>query len=246
MSAPAQPDLRRGIGRRAWGEQPVRLWLVAALAVAGITLVFTLAALGQWWDDRDVVVNGQPATATIVQINGSNRAYEVSRDNRLVVNLRVVREDGQEFSQNAHTLSREPGEVISIGDELPVRIRPLGAIFELSDRTEPPPLFERLIVVPGLLAILLGVAAVAWWKWRTITKLARQGVVRPAQVVGLRGTPLAPLKSLVRFAYQDDEADRRIHTLLHNRPAPAAGEPLDVLSFPGKSRPAVAADRYRA
>ena len=230
---------------RALAEQPVRLWLIATLAVLAISIFFTLNTAGEYLDERGLIVEGEPATGVVRAIAGDKTRYDgVPRDREVNVDVTVTRADGSTFEQKNLYLARQLDGRIAVGDELPLRIRPYGALWEVTDRTELTPIYQQFALVPALLVVTGLVGAVAAWKWAKVWRVARGGVVRPARVVAVRGTPLAPLKQMVRFAY-DDTDDRRVHTLLHDRPAPAAGEPLDVLAPAGKDRPALAAGRYR-
>lgn len=220
----------------------MRLWLVLAAVLVVIAGIFVATSIGDYLDQRDLIVNGESKIATVRSIQGERNKYDVPRELPLRAELEFTRDDGSRFSERT-TLSSRPGELVSVGDTMEIRIRPTGARFVVTDRLVPPPLLERFLPLP----ILLGLAAVSFIvavvRRAGVVDLARNGEPREAKVVEQKTSPLAPASKLVRFHYLDDDA-RRVHGLLHPNPAPAKGETFDVLAHPKRPKAAVAAALY--
>lgn len=228
--------------RRAWAESSVRLWLVLAAVLVIIAGIFVATSVGDYLDERDLILNGEKKIATVVTIQGDRGRYDMPRELVLPAEVQFERDDGSLYTERINLISR-PGEIVSVGDAIEIRIRLRATRYETTDRLEPPPLLEKFLPLP----ILLGMAGVSFAlasvRRGAIVGLATHGERRTARVVEQKTSPLAPASKLLRFHYADDDA-RRVHGLLHPNPAPAKGESFDVYARPGKPGKAVAADLY--
>ena len=246
VSSPA-PDAPRELSararRRAWAEAPVRLMLALAAALVLATIWLMATTIGDYLKERELIVQGDPATATIVSIAGDTRAFDVGRDEPVIVSALIARPDDEQPRSQKVTLFPHPlAGPVSVGDELEVRVRGVdrsASRFVVTDVLQPPSIWGRWYAVPPLLFLagLLLVAAVL--RRRTVLKVARLGRRVPAKVVSSRGTPLAPRSRELSVAA--DGSDRPAK-LLHPNPAPAVGDTLDVLRH--ARGPTLAADLY--
>ena len=239
------PDLPRTLSprakRRTWAEQPVRLWLVLAGVVLAVVVWIMSTTLGDHLSERRLILAGEEARGEVVSINADARAYDVERDERVRVTLQITRAgvDAEPVSQKVR-LSARPGQTISVGDELPLRVRPLNPSatkFVVTDVLEVPSIWRRWVAVPPLLGLVGFLLLMAALRRRSVLRVAREGRRVPATVLSSKGSALAPRSRVLNV--RPDGSDRPA-TLLHPMPAPDTS--LDVLR--ATRGPTLAANLY--
>ncbi|MEM6315965.1 MAG: hypothetical protein AAF743_17885, partial [Planctomycetota bacterium] len=77
----------------------MRLWLVLAAVLVVIAGIFVATSIGDYLDQRDLIVNGESKIATVRSIQGERNKYDVPRELPLRAELEFTRDDGSRFSE---------------------------------------------------------------------------------------------------------------------------------------------------
>jgi hypothetical protein len=101
-------------------------------------------------------------------------------------------------------------------------------------RTAPGSLAQELLSAMILVPFIVVLFAMALWSRRRVLRIYRDGEAVLAEVVGLGHSAAAPLSRLVRLAVHGGGDARVIKAILPAHKAPAAGEPLWLITPPGR------------
>jgi len=247
--APPPRPVTPHAARRSWNELPVRIWVILAIAVAFITIYFTVDTYRAGRYERWLITRGQPVKAEVLVIEGTrDRRGSFNRSDILRVQLGyTVNGKRYEYLDAQGQLSRgdaRPAPVIFVGDTIDVRVDPANPR-TWTDRTRPPPWYAELTIVLLLLPLLVALAAFALLRRRQVLNVWRKGEAAAAVVLDHKQTATAPFSRVIRFTFADGR-DRRVWSTLHPaKGAPQPGETLWVIFPPGKPGRAVVASLYR-
>ena len=216
VPAPGLPEPPRPLTARArrgaWTEPRVRLWWLAAAAVAATALGLLAVRYLQWRADTRLVREGRVVEAFIYASEG----FPVPGRNRPPsshVTLRYT-VDGKDYEVVGYLEGRK--EFYVTHTYVPIRVAPDDPL-RWTARTEPDPLWFRLIGGMILLPVPVVLALVALLKRAGLLRLWRNGRLVEAVVIDSRHTALAPRARFVRCAAVDvgDKLVRGVHVPRH-------------------------------
>lgn len=229
--------------KRSWAEAPVRLWLLLAIVVCGVTAYLFFDRIAVGLEERKLINNGAKVDAIVDEIEGQNRpGIRVAHSAAPHVKMRYTYE-GVEYPVDADLNRVLEGEV-TVGRPLALRVDPKKPRI-WTDRTEPRPwvgnLSMPLIFLPAAILTLI----VLVWKRIGVLKVWKIGEPALAHVVSLQQSALAPRSRLLRYAISGSE-DRRIFTMLYpvHSGIPQKGDELQLVAMPNDPSRAVVAKLY--
>jgi hypothetical protein len=246
LPAVPRPITARG-RRRAWVEQPVRVWMIlCALLLVGIGYVL-VDELPDGIAERRIIYHGQQVTATLKDIgevhDGDTRhtvRTDASIDERTVTlvypggppdgSMRVL--------ETSRFQDKRPGDLVDIRFD---KLHPE----DWTDRTEPLPWSARLTIVWMLLPMLVVTVGMMLFRKQQLLRIWRQGQPTVATVVDSRQSAIAPRSQLIRYTI-DDSADRRVYSTFFPNAAGSIekGDQIMMLALPEKPGRAIVAGLY--
>jgi hypothetical protein len=228
---------------RAWAEAPVRLWLLLAIVVCGVTAYLFYDRISVGLQERSLINNGVKVDASIDEIEGQNRVgVRAAHSAAPHVRMRYTYE-GVEYPVDGNLSRVLEGEVV-VGRPLPLRIDPKKPRI-WTDRIEPRPWVGNLSMPLIFLPVAILTLVVLLWQRQRVLNVWRNGVPAVASVVSVQQSALAPRSRLLRYAIRDSE-DRRVFTLLYpvHAGVPQKGDELDLVILPDNPARAVVAKLY--
>lgn len=234
--------------RRSWSELSVRMWVVLSVAVALITVGFTISKYLAGRYERWLITQGTPVEAKLMKIeNASDPNKTYNRTDRLRAHLEFSF-NGQQYREIPGWLAQLPDEPppapISPGQIITVRLDPENPLV-WTDKSQPRSWPAQFTIVWLLLVPLLAILVLVALLRRTqVLGIWRKGELSPAVVVELKQTAVAPFSRIVRFTLADG-SDRRVFATLH--PAAAVPRPAElmwVIHPPAKPGKAIVAKLY--
>jgi hypothetical protein len=228
---PPPRPLTPRVRRRAWADPRVRLWWVAAALTLGLGLYLGTSAY-RTWRHETWLMSLPPVTATVVRTDLETVADRVVAPGT-TMQLSFTHNgapSGARVVQQGY--AGEP----KIGRTVPAHVNPDDPS-DLTIRNQPLVLTTVLagaILMAALAVLPLSAALVARAR---VLRTWRLGEARSAAPVGRQQTPLAPGARVVRCAWADDEADRRVFEVFVPGRSPEAADEADVVRViapPGK------------
>lgn len=183
---------------RSWMEINVRPWLaVTLLMVIGLVLVSVL----QWRDAlrvRRLIEHNVTVKGVVTNING--RARTAPRDELQQVDMKYPHPTTQQPLLAPGMLSRKPGQSVSLGDVIELRIDPQDPMIWTDLASAPPVARELIVPLVVLLPMVLLCLAIAVLQRARVRKTLRTGTLTQATVVSVKNSPLAPLSKQIGLA----------------------------------------------
>jgi hypothetical protein len=234
--------------RRSWNELPVRIWVILTVAVALITVYFTITKYLSGRYERWLITQGTPVQAELFRVQGtrdSSQAFNLT--DRLQVYLNYEVPGHGKFTEVPGWLAQLPDQTptprVRPGEMRAIRIDPDDPK-SWTDRTEPRPWLAEFTIVLLLLPLLAVLGLIAAWRRTQVLNIWRNGEVAAGVVVDLKQSSIAPFSRIVRFALADAD-DRRVFSTLHPaKGIPARGDVMWVIYPPNKPGRAVVASLY--
>lgn len=238
-AGPPRPVTPR-VRRRAWAEPRVRAFAAAAAAALLVCAYFVASRYLEWRREAWLVSQGLRVNAVVAEAGG------ITLPNKVVPPATPVTLEyeaaGRKVSVRGTLKGRK--EHIMTGGTVPIRVHPDHAETWTS-LTEPRPLRMELLGALIVLPFALVLGGIAWLLHRRVLGLWRDGVATPAVVIDSRHTAIAPRTHLVRCTPADPDDNRLLEAHLPAHvPRPERGEPLWLVTRPGASARAVAAQWF--
>ena len=186
----------------------VRPWLVLTGVLLLVAAAITAVRTTEYLHERAVIRAGPPVDATVVSV-GVSMARQGIRDEDLRILLDYTTPQGQAVEAWGD-LPRKPGELVSSKDIIRVHVGPDDSSYWTA-RDAPAPLGSVLTVPLLCLPAAALCAAIAWLRQRAMRKIDTDGVMRAAQVITVKLSPLAPFSKLVGLTLNDEPARRVLH-----------------------------------
>jgi len=244
---PAPRPITPAARSRSWAEMPVRIWCILAITLAVVIVYFTINQVMSGASEREMILNGTPVDAVVVQISGTTNPDAVFHRNETLpakVRYRLPDEQSDRLAYGSLSILSQPDAVIHPGDSIPLRIDRADPN-HWTDRTQPRSWFVELSVVLLLFPLLAVLLLIAVLQRARILRIWRDGIVAEATVVEVRQTALAPLSRLLRFTVNDGSSSRVCSVLVPTRVGvPARGETVSLIMPGGVPERAVLAKLY--
>lgn len=232
-TAPAYPRA----ASRSWMEINVRPWLAITLLM---TVALVAVTVVQWRDamrQRRLIEQGIAVPDAVVHdINGRRRT--APRDEQLLVQMKYPHPTTGQPLIATGMLSRKPGQSVSLGQKLPLRIDPNDPLV-WTDLVEAPPLAREMTVsLMVLLPMVLIGLVVAWLQNARVRKALRTGTRTTGTVVSIKQSPLAPMSRQIGITVETTGARVR-HAYWPARNGPVAkGDVIEVIASDAMVLPA--------
>jgi hypothetical protein len=240
LPPPPRP-LTPAASRAAWREAEVRSLLLVAAGVIVVILAVGVRQIIHGISDRLLFRNGVLVDATIENIDGANRNVDRSVQRRLKLSFTLP---GETEKRNIEGFSTPMPGVFSRFDKIPIRIDPKD-LDNWTERAEPVPWVQSLIVPIILTPPALLLFAVAALKRRSFTSIFRDGSTFTGNVREVHRSALVPGQRVVKTVIAGGEG--RVLTV--TMPAALApsdkGATIEILAHDAAATRAVAAAAYR-
>ena len=230
--------------RRAWAEMGVEFWWKSAIVIAIVAMVVGVAAARDALKERELIENGTPVKATLVEVKSTSRTgYAVQRDDDVGVKLRWTMPDGR-VEELLTVLPPGPG-FARVGDTMILRVDPKDPK-RWTDRTEIRE-WWRILTIPLLLMLPISVLLVAIAmikRWRVL-QIWKWGRPVEAVVVGTRNASTSPRSRILRYTFAAG-SDKRVFQMLYPMRAgmPREGENFQLIVHPRQPERSIAANLY--
>lgn len=224
--------------KRSWAEAPVRLWLILAILVTGVTAYLYYSRIQISMADRKLIFDGTKYDAAVLEIEGQTRpGLRFPKSSSPRVKLRFTTPDNQTQTVEGNLMPAIDGDV-QVGGTVPIRVNPQNPLI-WTDRTEPRPLAAELSMALIFTPIALLNIFIVIFQRQRVLKIWRNGEPAIAHVVGLQHSPLAPKSMQVRYALSEGD-DLRVCTMLYPASAGLPQVDEEMLLLIGNNNPAKA------
>ena len=221
---------------------PVRVWIILTLAVAFVTIYFTITRIQEALDNRWLADHGVQINAIFTSVSGDPLPKRRLRNETMPSTIKFTY-GGKQYESELE-LEPKPGIPAVVGTELPIKIDPNNPS-RLMEVAQPPPWSHELAVIAVLIPVLMIVALVVLWKRRGVLKVWRDEPLTEAVVVELRQTPVAPMSRVIRFTIPQSGGGRIWSTLMPAKAGlPSIGQKFQIICPPGNPDRAIVAQLY--
>jgi hypothetical protein len=262
-SPPSLPPVPRPLTprarRRSWAELPVRVWIILLVAIAIVTLVFSITRINEALNDRYLFEHGVDVVAKFTSVNGDPFPKRRFRNEPMPA-VAVFDWHGAPYTLQIPRLEAKPDTPAMVGEDFHIKVDPKNPE-RWTEETEPKPWSQELTVIGFLLPVLLAIAAVALLKRRRVLRTWRDGTLAQATVVETHQSGAAPLSRVVRFTLvgagsskqmsgdavcYEGQPNRRIFSTLIPAAAgiPKKGDTLWLLHLPSRPSQSIVASLY--
>ena len=240
---PIPRPITRQARRRSWAEMPVRVWIILTLAVAFVTIYFTITRIKEALDNRWLVDHGVDVNATFVEVSGDPVPKRRLRNETMPSTVKFTY-GGKEYTQQLE-LDPKPGIAAVVGTTIALKVDPNDPM-QLMEVTVPPPWSHELAIVAALIPVLILVVLMILWKRRGVLRVWRNEPLVEAIVVELRQSPVAPMSRVVRFTLAQGGGQRIWSTLMPaSAGIPEIGQHFWIICPPNNPGKAIVAGLYQ-
>jgi hypothetical protein len=233
--------------RRAWAEQPVRVWMILSmLLLVGIIYVL-VDQLPEGIAERQIIKTYKPVTAVLHDVG---KMHDTTWRHTAITG--GAEEDrwatmiypGGPPEGSSRELETDRLEGKHPGDSVDIRYDPSHPDV-WSDRMEPEPWGGRLLIIWMLLPALAITLLMLLRRRQLMLRIWREGEPIIATVVESRQSPIAPRSRLIRFTI-DDSPDRRVHSTFFPNSAGTIekGDQISMLALPNNPGRAIVGGLY--
>lgn len=210
---PVPRPLNPRANRRAWVEQPVRVWMILSFLVV-LGIIYVLAdQLPEGIAERHIIKTYKPVTAVmhdVGKIHDTTWRHTAITGGAEEDRWATMIYPGGPAEGSSRELETDRLEGKHPGDSVDIRYDPSHPEV-WTDRMEPEPWGGRLLIVWMLLPALAVAVLMMLVRRRQMLRIWREGEPIIATVLDSRQSAIAPRSRLIRFTI-DDSADRRVHS----------------------------------
>jgi hypothetical protein len=205
------------VRKRTWAEPLTRSWLLATAALLLASVFMAVRAAREWTEESHVVRNGVVVQA-LAWHAGSNRVPQQTLTSTSRVDMEYQYQ-GKTYRPTNQLLYKTAVEYVSM-KPFDIRIDPENPGI-WTNRTDAPPLIEKMMGVVIVLAVVVTCAVVALILRQRSMSLWVNGDQVSARIIRQGQSALAPQSVVLRCAMRDGKIERLVNVYVPQKSAPS-------------------------